>query len=177
LDLSFHAGKGKIDNSDQSFTKFVFNSSFKYYISPKWVFDFELDGQLAPQRLPITESFHQRNSYGGRGMLYMNFDAQSAIAAVPQISYLQSVKHPLVFMLRPYAYYEYAIGSSYPQDNKDSANFRNDALGAGIDIFLVDNIVLNLEYNRKVGPDEKIIKKKSNVFAGLIYNFSFNTFG
>lgn len=183
--FSYHVGKARINEykSDKNeadiikknFSNFAFNADFAYKLTEKLKLKFEIDGQYANKDIPKTEDYSQTNTAGGKGMLHLDVSAPRALTSTLQLSYFSNFIHPLFIGLNKYFYYENGIASI--RDNEDDKKLKSAKLasiGVGGDLYLVDNVVFNLELNHRI--DNKNYDKdlkKLRLFAGLHYFFLF----
>ena len=181
----YHVGKAKTKEHDtdkniteitkKNFSKFTLNADFTYKLTEKLKVNFEIDGQYANKEIPRTEDYFQTNTIGGRGMLHLDVSAPKALTSTLQLSHYSNFKHPLFVGLNKYVYYENGVASI--RDSSDSKKLKSaklSSIGLGGDLYLVDNLVFNLELNHRI-DDKNYDKelKKLRLFAGLHYFFLF----
>ncbi len=108
-------------------------------------------------------------------MLHLDVSAPKALTATIQLSHYSSFIHPLFIGLNKYVYYENGIASI--RDSQNSTKLKSaklSSVGLGGDLYLVDNLVFNVELNHRIGDknyDKEL--KKLRLFAGLNYFFLF----
>ncbi len=165
----------KPDFTEKDFSKFTLNADFTYKLTEKLKLNFEIDGQYANNNIPRTEDYSQTNTTGGKGMLHLDVSAPKALTATIQLSHYSSFIHPLFIGLNKYVYYENSIASI--RDSQNSTKLKSaklSSVGLGGDLYLVDNLVFNVELNHRIGDknyDKEL--KKLRLFAGLNYFFLF----
>ena len=181
--LIYHIGKARIKEYDsgvneftkKNFSKFTLNADFLFKLSEKLKINFEIDGQYANKNIPRTEDYSQNNTIGGKGMLHLEVSAPKALTATLQLSHYSDFIHPLFVGFNKYVYYENGIASI--RDTKNSKELKSaklSSIGLGGDLYLVDNLVFNVEINHRI-DDKNYDKelKKLRLFAGLNYFFLF----
>jgi hemolysin activation/secretion protein len=94
------------------------------------------------------------------------------------LSHIDRTNHPLLFAFNEYIYVDTAKASKAPQS---ASGTTISSVGIGVDAYLVDNLIVNLELNKPIkapkansyGLDNSSNSKKVKLFAGLKYMFSF----
>lgn len=157
------------------FNKFVFESKFEYPLPENFTVTLYMDGQYSNSNtLPVDEYFSGGKSPGGRGFLPTIILGKSGVQASFETSHLNKIDHPLLIGVNEYAYVNFAKVTEVPNGYSGTKIL---SFGAGIDAYLVDNVVVNLELNKPIQQDIAV-KNNANenqlkLFAGLKYFFSF----
>lgn len=163
-------------NLNSTFTKFIFAGKIEYPLPNNFSTSVYLDAQYSNSKnLPLDEHFSAGQYPGGRGFLASEIYGKKGIQGTLELSHLDSIDHSFLMGINEYIYVDSAKTSSEPGNVFGT---RISSLGIGIDAYLVDHLVLNLELNKPIQYNKSRLQesndnKKVKLFATLRYNFSF----
>ena len=184
--LQAHFGKNKLrypndssKNLHDTFSKVTFEAHIEYPLPKDFSISLNVDTQYSNSKnLPIDEYFFAGNAPGGRGFLPSKILGKGGIQGSLMLSHIDRTNHPLLFAFNEYIYVDTAKASKAPQS---ASGTTISSVGIGVDAYLVDNLIVNLELNKPIkapkansyGLDNSSNSKKVKLFAGLKYMFSF----
>jgi hypothetical protein len=184
--LRIHAGRSNLkfpnnnsQNINSNFSKLTLEGKIEYVLPKDFSISLYIDTQYSNSKnLPIDEYFSVGQSPGGRGILPGKIIGKSGIQGALEFSHLDRINHPLLFAINEYIYIDSAKVSKVisPSSSKNVSS-----VGIGIDAYLVDNLIVNLELNKPIKApkvnnsklDSNANNKEVKLFAGLKYMFSF----
>ena len=180
-DVAYHVGRAKkskspsLEAENYGFQKYTDNAKVVFKLPKEIKLNLEIDGQYAPRRIPDTELYTPATILNGKGLLYLDVNARSGYLATVQLSHFTNLSHALFYGLDKYAYYEYDVAKCRSASNdRQIVSASLGAIGAGVDLYLVDKLVLNVEMNQRLSQKNyDNTNSKRRIFAGIKYYFMF----
>jgi len=187
-EVEVHLGKAKLKHlngnkecNNSTFSKITFTGKAEFPLPQNFKLKLNADAKFSNSKnLPIDEGFNAGKSIGGRGFLPSEVFGKNGFQGSIEISHISVFDHPLLTAIDTYAYYDFAKVTKLI--NARSGNNLS-SVGIGLDAYLVDNLVINLELNKPIvfnryelnsTKDEVNTRsKRAKLFAGLKYFFSF----
>jgi hemolysin activation/secretion protein len=177
--INLYAGQAKknlinIPSTEKyKYTKLTSSSALRLHLYKNFKLDFTLNTQYSKAILPMIERFSAGRGLEGQGFQNSQIGGDCGVAGAIVLSRTYLINHVLLRGVSGYSY----VNSSIAYERSDTAYTKGTAVGAGVRLFLANDLRVKLELNKplyqKLSSKTANADKSFRVFLGLTYNFSF----